>query len=241
MSNRHFQTKLLMAEFVTHDVKRLIVEKPHNYVFEPGQATLITIDDPLWIDQPRPFTFTSLNDDLVLEFIIKNYSTDTYCDHHGMTEALHQLKPGADLLIGEPWGTIQYNGPGVFVAGGAGITPFISIFRRLQQRNALQNQTLFFSNKVSGDVILEKELRDMFKSSHQQTSARKRLVLTLTREKKNNGFEFGRINQEFLDQHLVDFKQKFYLCGPPAMVKNLQSSLKNLGADAQSLVFEDQQ
>ena len=239
MSNRHFQTQLLMAEFVTHDVKRFIVEKPHNYVFEPGQTTLITIDHPLWIDQPRSFTFTSLNDDLVLEFIIKNYPSDTYCDHHGMTEALHQLKPGADLLISEPWGTIQYDGPGVFIAGGAGITPFISIFRRLKQRHALQDQILFFSNKVSHDVILEKELRVMFEGNSPSTLASKRLVLTLTREKKNNGYEFGRINQEFLDQHLTDFKQKFYLCGPSAMVKNLQHSLKKLGTDVQDLIFEE--
>lgn len=38
--------KILMTEFVTHDVKRLIVERPAGYDFTPGQATEVSINLP---------------------------------------------------------------------------------------------------------------------------------------------------------------------------------------------------
>jgi cytochrome-b5 reductase len=232
MSERIYQVKLLMSEFVTHDVKRFIVEKPHNYSFEPGQAVEMSIDHPQWQQEKRPFTFTSLNDDQVLEFIIKQYPSDQYPDHHGFTEKLHQLKPGAGLLIGEPWGTIHYEGPGVFIAGGAGITPFIAIFRMLRQRRHIEGQTLIFSNKTSQDVILEKEWRRMFDKEG-------RLILSLTREKDLEHYEFGRVNQQFLQDKINDFNQKFYVCGPPAMVRSIKQTLKELGAESQEIIFEE--
>lgn len=226
------RVKLLMTEFVTHDVKRFIVEKPHNYQFEPGQAMEMSIDHPQWQDEKHPFTFTSLNDDEVLEFIIKGYPTDDYPDHHGFTEKLHQLQPGAELLIREPWGTINYEGPGVFIAGGAGVTPFIAILRMLRQRQQLADQTLIFSNKTSQDVILEKEFRDMFADQG-------KLILTLTREKDPDRYEFGRVNAQFLQDKIQDFSQNFYVCGPPAMVSDIKQTLKELGADSQEIVFEE--
>ena len=45
---------------------------------------------------------------------------------------ISKLKPGDDLIIRDVWGAISYKGEGVFIAGGAGVTPFISIFRDLK-------------------------------------------------------------------------------------------------------------
>ncbi|MGC9309826.1 MAG: flavodoxin reductase, partial [Candidatus Nanoarchaeia archaeon] len=67
------RVKILMKEFVTHNVIRFILEKPANYEFKPGQATLVSIDMDGWQEEKRPFTFTSLNNDLILEFTIKIY------------------------------------------------------------------------------------------------------------------------------------------------------------------------
>ncbi|MEO8414268.1 MAG: flavodoxin reductase, partial [Ginsengibacter sp.] len=77
-------------------------------------------------EEKRPFTFTSLNENPYLEFTIKRYE-----DHHGITDKMHQLMPGDELIISDVWGAIEYKGPGYFIAGGAGITPFISILRQL--------------------------------------------------------------------------------------------------------------
>ena len=115
-------------EQVTHDVKRFRFDKPAGYSFVPGQATDVSINLPEWKDELRPFTFTSLNDDPWLEFTIKRYK-----DHKGVTNKLHELTPGDQLVIRDVWGAIEYKGPGYFLAGGAGITPFMAILRQLKK------------------------------------------------------------------------------------------------------------
>src|SRR5947207_13959365 len=115
------QVKILSVEPVTHNVKRFQVEKPASYNFHPGQATEVSINTPALREERRPFTFTCLEEDPHLEFTIKIY------EHKGVTEALGKLQVGQELIIRDVWGVIAYKGPGVFIAGGAGVTPFIAI------------------------------------------------------------------------------------------------------------------
>lgn len=224
-----YKVQILHTAYVTHDVKRFILKKPKGFRFTPGQATEIAINKPGWEDKKHPFTFTSLNDDMVLEFTIKGYNPKVYKNHKGVTWKLHRLMPGDELLVDEPWGTIEYKGTGVFLAGGAGITPFIAIFRQLAKDGDLAGNKLIFSNKTALDVILEKELRAIFKPED--------LVLTLTRQKMP-GYEHGRIDETLLNKHVNDFSRPFYVCGPPPMMGNLRELLPTLGVGAQEIVFE---
>ena len=121
--------KVKSVDKATHDVLRIKIEKPQHFHFEPGQATEIAINKKDWEFELRPFTFTCLPTDDYLEFTIK-----TYPQHKGVTNELLSLKAGDELIVGEPWGTINYKGPGVFIAGGAGVTPFIAIFRHLHSK-----------------------------------------------------------------------------------------------------------
>ena len=217
------RVRILMTEFVTHDVKRFIVEKPKGYAFLPGQATLLSIPKPKWEEEFREFSFTSMNQDQVLEFTVKAYP-----DHNGFTKQLHALEPGDELVVHTPFGTIQYSGKGVFLAGGAGITPFIAILRHLHKTNQLKGNTLIFSNKEAKDVILEKELRQMLG---------KDLVLTFTRD-DIEGYEHGRINKELLKRYVKDLNQKFYICGPDPFVINLKKILESMGVKEEDIVAE---
>jgi ferredoxin-NADP reductase len=217
------QVTLLMSSFVTHDVKRFIVTRPDGFEFEPGQGVELAIDHPDWREEGRPFTPTSHQDDRVLEFIIKAYPA-----HKGVTQALHALEPGARLLMSDPFGTIRYKGPGVFIAGGAGLTPFIAILRQLAREQRLDGQSLLFSNKMPADVIVEKELKHML---------RERCVLTCTQEQAP-GYASRRIDRDFLSEHVSDFGQHFYVCGPPAFNESVNDALKSLGAKPDLLVFE---
>ena len=72
---------LKKIEFITHNVLRLVTEKPVNYTYTPGQATEISLDRKGFRDEKRPFTFTSLPEDPELEFTIKVYPA-----HRGVTE-----------------------------------------------------------------------------------------------------------------------------------------------------------
>jgi ferredoxin-NADP reductase len=214
---------LLMSEFVTHDVRRLIVEKPDGLRYEPGQGVELAIDHPDWKEEGRPFTPTSLRDDWVLEFTIKGYP-----DHHGVTEQLHKLQPGAQLLMSDAFGTINYQGPGTFIAGGAGVTPFIAILRQLAIQGRIQGHTLMFSNKTPGDIICEKEFRHMLGP---------RCLLTCTDESAP-GYDDRRIDVEYLRDNIDDFGQRFYVCGPPKFVEQINAILQDLGASPDALVFE---
>jgi ferredoxin-NADP reductase len=227
--NLNYPLKILFTGFVTHNVKRFILPKPKGYEFIPGQATEISIRTPRQKTEKNPFTFTSLSQDLVLEFTIKSYPVARFPHHKGMTEALHKLNPGDELIIREPWGTINYQGKGVFLAGGAGITPFIAILRQLHLNNNLAGNKLIFSSKTAKDIILEKEFKNMF--------AKKDLVLTLTQE-KNKDYESGRVGKSMLKKYISDFTQHFYVCGPPKFVAGVKKSLTGLGAKPQDLIFE---
>jgi ferredoxin-NADP reductase len=112
---------------VTHNVLKITTKKPEQYAFTSGQATEVSINKSGWKSKKRPFTFTCLPVDDYLEFTIKTYPT-----HKGVTDQLLKLKKGDTLILHDVFGAIRYKGEGVFIAGGAGITPFISIFRYLK-------------------------------------------------------------------------------------------------------------
>jgi ferredoxin-NADP reductase len=88
------------------------------------------------------------------------------------------------------FGAIEYKGEGVFIAGGAGVTPFIAILRQLQAENKIANNKLIFTNKTANDIILKKEFNDMLG---------KNFINTLTDEQKE-GYENRRIDYDFLKE-----------------------------------------
>lgn len=222
-----YRGRVLHRESLAKNVYLYIVEKPDGFQFEPGQAVDLAVDEEGWRDQKRPFTITSLPDNPRLEFVIKSY-IDT--DGQGVTEHLkREVAVGDRVIFGDPWGAIRYRGPGVFIAGGAGMTPFIAILRKLEQEKRISGNRLFFSNKTAEDVFLQGEL---FRSLGH------RVVCTLTQQ-KHRDYETGRIDRGWLQKRVKNFDQPFYVCGPPAMVKSVSKSLQDLGANPDSIVFED--
>jgi hypothetical protein len=215
--------RIIEIQQVTHDVKCFRIEKPAGYEFMPGHATDLSINKPGFEEETRPFTFTALTTDPYLEFTIKRYP-----DRHGITDRLHQLQPGDELIIRDSWGAIDFKGPGYFIAGGAGITPFIAILRALYQENKTAGNKLFFSNKTSADIIYQSELVKILGRD---------AVFILTRETKN-GYENSRIDEKFIKSNITDFKKHFYICGPDPMVAELVSTVQKAGALSDALVFE---
>lgn len=216
--------KVLGITDVTHDVKRITVEKPDGYAFEPGEATDVAIDKDGWREEQRPFTFTSLNASPELEFIIK-----VYPEHDGVTQQIGMLREGDRLLIEDPWGAIRYKGRGCFIAGGAGITPFIAIIRDLQSKGNLAGNSLIFSNKTERDIILRPEF---------EAADGLECLFTVT-DQPDSQLARGKIDKAFLEQHVAGFDQEFYVCGPPEMVEDVSACLEELGADPDSVVFEE--
>ncbi|WP_276134187.1 FAD-binding oxidoreductase [Polluticoccus soli] len=215
--------KILSTEYLTHNVKRIKVEKPEGYSFIPGQATWVAINKPECKHDVRPFSFTSLNAWPELEFTIKIYR-----EHHGVTAQIEKLQKGDELIIHHAFGVISYKEPGVFIAAGAGITPFLAILRQLKEDDKLAGNSLIFSNMTVDDIILLEELNEILA---------KDLHIVLTREGVI-GFHDLRISEDYLIDTIRNFSQHFYICGPSQFVKDMQGMLLNLGAKADTIIFE---
>ena len=216
--------KILECSYISHDVKMFRVEKPKGFKFIPGQSTDISINLPEWKDKLRPFTFTSLNDWPFLEFIIKIYD-----DHNGVTHQLGKTNAGTELILHDIFGSIQYKGLGIFIAGGSGITPFIAIFRELHKHKKLvPGNALIFSNKTADDIILGQELVNMLGPAYINVFTREGVI----------GFRERRIDRNYLIETIRDFSQHFYVCGPEKFVKDIVELLLELGATADTVVVE---
>lgn len=199
--------KIESIENVTHDVLRIVTDKPRDIIFIPGQAADISVNKDGWQNEIRPFTFTSLPGFDYLEFTIK-----TYPSHNGVTNQLLKLKKNDKLILHGVFGTIAYKDEGVFIAGGAGVTPFISIFRQLQFEHKTGNNKLIFANKTKADIIHEEMFRKILDKN----------FINILSEERKEGYAYGHITEEFLKANITDQETQIYLCGPEPMMEEIE-------------------
>ncbi|HUH74177.1 MAG TPA: FAD-binding oxidoreductase [Chitinophagales bacterium] len=215
--------RILSKQNLTHDVLQIIAEKPSDLNFQPGQAVDVSLNLHDWEEELRPFTFTSLPDDQFIEFTIK-----TYPDHKGVTNQLLSLSIGDEMLIHDVFGDIQYKDEGIFIAGGAGVTPFIAIFKELNKENKIANNKLIFANKTKADIILEDKFDEMLGEN----------FINVLSDENLDGYEHGFITEEILKKHIDGNSQYFYLCGPPPMMDAVEKQLASIGIDNDHIVKE---
>jgi len=215
--------KILSVGFITRDVLQILADRPSSLEFTPGQAADISINKNGWKEKKRPFTFTSLPDDKFLQFTIK-----TYPERKGVTNKLRELKKNDEFILHEVFGAIGYKGEGVFIAGGAGVTPFISIFRYLKSENALGSNKLIFANKTSDDIILRYEFDHMLEKN----------FINILSDEKTSQYYHGFLSEDFLKTQMTDAGKYIYLCGPPPMMDAIEAILSRLKIDAGSIIKE---
>lgn len=215
--------KIESIDKVTHNVLRIVTEKPKQYAFTPGQATEISINKNAWKDKKNPFTFTCLPDDNYLEFTIKIYPS-----HNGVTNELLYLKINDELILHEVFGAINYKGEGIFIAGGAGVTPFISIFRHLESEHKLGNNKLLFANKTKDDIMLEDEFKKLLGTN----------FINILSDEKVDAYDNGHITKDFIQANCGGTNKLFYLCGPPPMMEAIEKQLADLHIDKKSVIKE---
>jgi len=213
--------KILKIEPLTRDTKRFTIEKPKGFNFVSGQHCVISINKEGFEKQKRPFTITSSNDERYLEFTIKQYP-----EKEGITKKFHELKVGDEIILWVIVGNINYQGKGVFIAAGTGVNPFFSIMRKLESEGKNKGNMLIYSNKTKDDILLEDELKKLFDDN---------IVFILTRE-KIEGYEYGRIDKDFLKEKIKDFNQKFYVCGPFEFVVQVKKDLIELGVGEEDII-----
>jgi len=216
--------KIKSVSHITHDVLRIVTEKPQKYNFTPGQATEVAINKTGWKDEKRPFTFTCLPDKDFFEFSIK-----TYPSHKGVTNELLQAKKDDELILHDAFGAIAYKGEGVFIAGGAGVTPFICIFRYLKSKDEIGDNKFIFANKTREDIILEAEFKELLGKN----------FINILSDEKTKEYAYGHITENFLKRHINIPTSNIYLCGPPPMMVEMEKQLSSLGIDKKAITKEE--
>jgi len=216
--------KIKSTDLITHDVLKIITDKPPHYNFTPGQATEVSINKPEWKEKKNPFTFTCLPEDDFLEFNIK-----TYPEHKGATNELLKLRKEDELILHDVFGAISYMGEGVFIAGGAGITPFISIFRYLKSKNVIGENKLIFANKTKKDIIMEQEFKDLLG----------RNFINILSDEKADGYAYGQITENFLKANMDVSVKNVYVCGPPPLMEAIQKQLLKLEISESFIITEE--
>lgn len=215
--------KIQTINHITPDVVRIVCDKPEGLYYKPGQAADVSINKPGWEQALRAFTFTSIPDDPILEFIIK-----TYPSRNGVTRQLLSLAPDDELLIHDVFGDITYKGEGLFIAGGAGITPFVSIFRQLERDKKVGNNKLIFANKSKADIILEDQLRGILGKN----------FINILSEEVNVNYDHGFVTADLINAHIQEDNQFIYLCGPDPMMRAIELHLSLLAIDDGLIVRE---
>ena len=216
-------SKVKSVNHVTHDVLRLRIEKPKDFKYVPGQAVDIAINKPGWDDKLSCFTFTSLPEDDFLEFTIKIYP-----QRKRVTNELLSIKAGDEVFVYKPFGDIHYKGDGIFIAGGAGITPFLAILKVLEKEGKIKNNKLIFANKKKEDIIDREYFEKLLDKN----------FINILSDEEVEGYEHGFVNADLIKKYAQKGLDYYYLCGPDPMMKAVEKHLESLGVKPEQIVKE---
>ena len=163
------------------------------------------------------------------------------------TSSIPDLKPGTPVKCGGPFGVfcrdVDEKGEILMIAGGVGITPFLSVLRHFRNIRAWNRVRLFCTNKTREEAFAADELREMTKDLNLK------VVHTLSREKETDKYFQadtpevvyvpGYATRELLGRHIDSPNTSFYLCGPPKMQDFVLGELEACGVDRTSVEIEN--
>ncbi|HVB34756.1 MAG TPA: FAD-dependent oxidoreductase [Patescibacteria group bacterium] len=233
-----FRTKLLRKREVAERTAAFYFEKPKGFQFRAGQFIDLTLVDPAETDaagSTRTFTLASApyEDELMIA---------TRMRASAFKRVLAGLSPGAVALLEGPMGsfTLHSNAskPAVFLAGGIGITPFVSISKQAAHDRLPHRIHLFYSNqRPEGAAFLETL------GALEKANPRFRLIATMTDKDKSdtpwNG-ETGFIDGAMVRRYIETPSGPVYsIAGPPEMVEAMRRMLIGTGVDPDDLRTEE--
>jgi len=238
--------KVVKVDKENHDTTSIYITGPDAERFKnrkAGQfASIRVFRDGSW-SEPHPFTISSAPEDDTLRMTIKKSGE--------FTNTIPEIEPGTPVQCAGPFGQfcqgIDDNKDIVMIAGGVGITPFLSVLRHFADIGAENDVVLFWANKTLADAFAAEELQDL------ATRLRLHVVHALSRvgaaEQKpaplfDDGrpgrvnYEYGRLNRDILSRHIRTVTAAFYLCGPPAMQQAVLAELAKCGVDPETVRTE---
>jgi ferredoxin-NADP reductase len=235
---RTYQSTLLGRTEVAEGTMAFQFEKPHDFVFKAGQyidLTLSTAQRGSSNGLTHTFSIVSspFDEDLLVTTRIRNTV---------FKQALSILPIGSGATIDGPMGSFTLHNntarPAVFLAGGIGVAPFLSMLSYATGEKLCHPIVLFYANRYLEDAAFMNSLWNL-----ERVNPRFRFIPTLTRTDRNyRGWkgETGHISSEMLVTQVGIMRGPiYYIAGPPRMVAATRRTLSEVGVDEDDIRTED--
>lgn len=233
-----YRIKLRQSRKVADHTMAFHFDKPKGFQFRPGQSVDLTLIDPVETDaagSTRTFTLASapFEDELTVATRMRDSA---------FKRTLARLSPGEEVLLEGPMGsfTLHANAskPAVFLAGGIGITPFLSICKHAAHERMPHRIFLFYSNHRPEDAAFLDSLAEL-----ERANPRFQLIATMTdmdQSSRSWSGETGFIDAAMLRKRLPSFQGPIYfIAGPPEMVEAMRRMLIDAGVDEDDVRTEE--
>lgn len=233
MPNFH-QYTVISKEFIHHDTFILQLQPEHQkevFPFIAGQYT--HLKNPNYLpEEAHPFSIASSpHTKNYLEFCIKIYGD--------WTENLSEIEKGATLYVQDPEGDFirhPHDTHMVFMAGGLGISPIMSMLRFIHEEKHNADVTLLFGSKSEDAIVYKKEIDQMEKDMPHL-----KVIHVLSHLPENDpwpGYR-GFISSEIVKKEVnLEKKPQFFIIGPPVFIEKMQELLFELGVKESQLRLE---
>lgn len=226
--------KLVKKEEVARDTMAFYFEKPVGFKFKAGQFGDFTLINPSETDEEgnrRAFSFANAPEEQNLRITTRMRDT-------AFKRVLKNLPIGSELQFDGPFGSFTLHSnvtiPAVFLIGGIGITPVISIIEYATLEKLDHKIFLFYANRTKEDSAYLEELEDYSKKNPNFT-----FVPVMTREEDWSG-EKGHVTSGMISKYIADLKQPiYYLSGPAGMVKAMRSILEEAQVNEDNIKTEE--
>lgn len=227
---RTYDLQLLGRDAIAEGTMAFHFTRPADFAFKPGQAIDLILPaapstDPA--DSRHAFSIVSAPCESRLT-IATRLRDSPY------KQALGVLAAGAEVAMEGPFGTLtlhkERTRPAVMLAGGIGVTPFMSMLRQAAHDRLAQSLVLIYSNRRPEDAAFLGELQ-LLAAQYRQL----RLVATMTQMSQSAKAWAGRtgaIDAALLRPIADDLTTAiYYLAGPPVMVEAMHELLNKVGVD----------
>lgn len=225
-----YDVRLQSREEIAEGTMAFHLEKPHDFAFKPGQAIDLTLPESSGVaGEGARHAFSIVSAPFESRLTIATRMRDS-----AFKRALKALAVGATVGLEGPFGSLTLHKnrarPAVFIAGGIGITPFISILRQAAHDRLPQRMLLLYSNRRPEDAAFLPELQELGQRIEGFT-----LVATMTQMNVSNrpwAGGTGAIGPVLLQRFVGELQGPiWYLAGPPPMVESMRTTLNQVGVD----------
>lgn len=194
-----------------------------GFIFQPGQFAWLTLRSGPFAMKEHPFSIASApGPQRRVELTIKELGD--------FTKTIGDVQPGETAYVDAPYGAFSIDrntATGyVFLAGGIGIAPIMSMLRALASRMDRRPLLLFYAYRTWDRLTFREELEAL------AGTLDLRIVFVLEEPPVDWRGASGRISVHLLAQHLpedVRLDRQYFVCGPEPMIQAGERALRALG------------